>query len=93
MWSCLVAFVSGALAEGVCTKWVQAVASQKPVSAGFLSTAWAALILLGIGESLHQGSSAVAWVAGHGLGSYLVVKWFRGSATKQENRNGRPPSF
>jgi hypothetical protein len=42
MWSCLVAFVSGALAEGVCTKWVQAVASQKPVSAGFLSTAWAA---------------------------------------------------
>jgi hypothetical protein len=82
MWSCLLAFVSGALAEGVCTKWVQAVESQKPVSAGLLSTAWAGLILLGIGESLHRGSAAISWVVGYDLGSYLVVKWFPGSSTE-----------
>jgi len=81
MWSCLLAFGSGALAEGVCTKWVQAVASQKPISAGLLSAAWAGLILLGLGESLHHGSAAISWVVGYGFGSYLVVKWFPGAGT------------
>lgn len=81
MWSYLLAFASGLLAEGVCTKWVQAVAMQKPISAGILSTAWAGLILLGIGESLHRGGAAISWVLGYGLGSYLVVKWFSGAST------------
>ncbi len=78
MRSCLLAFASGALAEAVCTKWVQAVATRKAASAGLLSTFWAGLILLGIEESLHRGSAAFSWMAGYGIGSYLVVK-FSGS--------------
>ena len=73
---CLIAFVSGVLAEATCTKWVQAVASKKPTTAGVFSTIWAALILVGIGESLHHGYAAFSWVVGYGIGSYLVVRYW-----------------
>lgn len=75
MWSCFIAFVSGALAEGVCTKWVQAVAEHKAGASGLLSAVWAGLILLGIEESLHHGFAAgFGWVVGYGVGSFVAVK-------------------
>lgn len=73
----IIAFLSGLFAEGICTKWVQAVSSKKAVQSGVLSTVWASLILIGLGESLHHGFAACAWVLGYGLGSFLVVKYWK----------------
>jgi len=68
-------FASGAAVEGVCAKWVQAVAERKAIRAAMLSMAWAVALLSGIGEALHYGAPAVTWVLGYGFGSYVAVKW------------------
>jgi len=64
----------GLVAEGLCTRWVQAVAQKRAIRAGFLSSLWAGFILLGIEKSMQQGWAAASWVVGYGAGSYLVVK-------------------
>lgn len=76
MISYTMAFLAGLLAEGVATKWVQAVAAKRAVTSGIFSTLWAGLVLLGIGESLRHGLASVFWIAGYGLGSYIVVRWW-----------------
>jgi hypothetical protein len=63
------------MVEGVCAKWVEAVATKKAARAGILSMVWAVSLLAGIGEALHYGMPAVTWVLGYGAGSYLAVKW------------------
>lgn len=68
-------FVSGAVVEGICAKWVKAVADGKAVKAAIFSMLWAAALLSGIGEALHYGWPAVTWVLGYGVGSYIAVKW------------------
>lgn len=73
--SCLVTFASGAIVEGVCAKWVQAVAAKRAKKAAVMSMVWAVALLAGIGEALHYGWPGVTWVLGYGLGSYLAVRF------------------
>lgn len=73
--ACLTAFVAGFVAEGICTKWVQAVAAKRAPAAGLFSALWAACMLLGITEATRHGLVAGFWVAGYGLGSYVAVRW------------------
>lgn len=68
-------FISGAIVEGVCAKWVQAVAERKAAQAAILSMVWAVALLTGISEALHRGVPAITWVIGYGAGSFVAVKW------------------
>lgn len=73
--ACLATFGSGAVVEGVCAKWVQAVASKQAVKSGLMSMVWAVALLTGIGEALHYGWPAATWVLGYGVGSFLAVRF------------------
>lgn len=72
---CLLTFASGAIVEGVCAKWVQAVADKRAVKAGVMSMVWAVALLAGIGEALQYGWPGATWVLGYGVGSYLAVRF------------------
>jgi hypothetical protein len=72
--ACLITFASGAVVEGVCAKWVQAVGAKRAVKAGLMSGVWAVALLTGLDEALHKGWPAATWVLGYMVGSYLAVR-------------------
>lgn len=74
MMGIILAFISGFLVEGICTLWVSAVAKKQAAKAGLLSCFWAAALLVGLEQALPGGVSALSWVLGYGLGSYIAVK-------------------
>lgn len=75
--SCLLTFVAAATIEGVCAKWVEAVAHRRAGLSAALSMVFATAMLLGIDSALGYGPPAVTWVLGYGFGSYVVVRYFK----------------
>lgn len=72
--ACLLTFTSGAVVEGVCAKWVQAVGDKRAARAAVMSMIWAVALWAGLGEALHRGWPTITWVLGYGAGSYSAVK-------------------
>lgn len=72
--TCLITFISGAAVEGLCAKWVKAVADKKALKSGVLSCFWAIALLSGMEHALQLGWPAVTWILGIWIGVLCSCK-------------------
>lgn len=76
MWPILLAFLSGAIVEGLYAVGVRLIAKRKARMAALCSMAWITFVLVGGGEVVHEGlPAAVALILGYGVGCYAVTAW------------------
>lgn len=68
----LIAFVSGAVFEGVAVVWATSSTQGKAARAAACSMLQAAALVMGVGE-VHGALARVAFVVGFGVGSFLGV--------------------
>jgi hypothetical protein len=71
----VLAFVVGAVFEGLYLGWVMAASRGYAGLAAAFSVATGAASLYGVTSTVHDPSKAPALLLGYGVGSYLIVRW------------------
>lgn len=69
----LLAFVSGAIYEGLSVVWVHQATHGTAWSVGIASALQAAAAVVGLGESVRDRRIAPCFVVGYGLGAYVAM--------------------
>jgi len=70
-------FVSGFLIECSCVFWVHYSERRQPAKTAFFSMIVGTAQVLGIGESIRDPWSGIAFVVGYGAGTYLTVRYLK----------------
>lgn len=70
----LLVFVTGFILQTIATLWTKSVVGSHVALATFLSMAYAACLVFGLGESLKDPVAAIAYVLGCGAGSLTTMK-------------------
>lgn len=87
----LLTFVSGAAVEGVAVFWVHFSERGYALRTGVCSMIQAAALVFGIGETVHDGRYAPAFILGYGAGSALAV-WLKRARSSKTTSSPTPPN-